>query len=368
MAKILFATTAEGVKFYPITITDAVVHIDEKGAQKKLSDIIDEIDYSGKADKVEGATPNNFAGLDANGNLIDSGKKAADFKPVQTAVADPTAEGTGVTFIDSISQDANGVITATKKTVQSASETAAGLESASHFNKVEELEEGAQVNVLETVKVNGTALTPDGNKAVDVLVASGSANGTISVNNADVAVTGLGSAAFTGSDAYDEAGAAAGVKAALEGDAEKDTKDSKTIEGAKKYADDLVNGVLTDLAGALQYKGAVNANADLPTDLGADDKGAVYVVGTNGTYDGAAMEVGDYLIWNGAGWDKLNGENQVSNENASLEIGTAKKVATVDGTDITVTQVEDMTKIEAVAVADTTDYADVTALFTAPGE
>ena len=34
---------------------------------------------SGKADKVASATANNFAGLDANGNLKDSGKKASDF-------------------------------------------------------------------------------------------------------------------------------------------------------------------------------------------------------------------------------------------------------------------------------------------------
>lgn len=34
---------------------------------------------AGKADKVSGATNNNFAALDANGNLKDSGKKASDF-------------------------------------------------------------------------------------------------------------------------------------------------------------------------------------------------------------------------------------------------------------------------------------------------
>ena len=38
-----------------------------------------ETDISGKADKVAGATEGNFAALDANGNLTDSGKKAADF-------------------------------------------------------------------------------------------------------------------------------------------------------------------------------------------------------------------------------------------------------------------------------------------------
>jgi hypothetical protein len=36
-------------------------------------------DVSGKADKVSGATNGNFAGLDSNGNLTDSGKKASDF-------------------------------------------------------------------------------------------------------------------------------------------------------------------------------------------------------------------------------------------------------------------------------------------------
>ena len=36
-------------------------------------------DISGKADKVTSATNGNFAGLDANGNLTDSGSKASDF-------------------------------------------------------------------------------------------------------------------------------------------------------------------------------------------------------------------------------------------------------------------------------------------------
>lgn len=38
-----------------------------------------ETDISGKADKVKPAVNGNFAGLDASGNLTDSGKKAADF-------------------------------------------------------------------------------------------------------------------------------------------------------------------------------------------------------------------------------------------------------------------------------------------------
>lgn len=71
-------------------------------------------DISGKADKVASATNGNFAGLDANGNLTDSGKKAADFATA--------AQG------------------------------------------------GKADTAIQSVKVNGTALTPDANKAVDVEV------------------------------------------------------------------------------------------------------------------------------------------------------------------------------------------------------
>jgi hypothetical protein len=100
-------------------------------------------DITGKADKVASATSGNFAGLDTNGNLTDSGYKASDFqaagsyKTTQTAVTDPSAGSTpGLTFIASISQNTNGVITATKETVQSASASQAGLMSAAHYSKL----------------------------------------------------------------------------------------------------------------------------------------------------------------------------------------------------------------------------------------
>ena len=71
-------------------------------------------DISGKADKVASATNGNFAGLDSNGNLTDSGSKASDFATA--------AQG------------------------------------------------GKADTAIQSVKVNGTALTPDSNKAVDVEV------------------------------------------------------------------------------------------------------------------------------------------------------------------------------------------------------
>lgn len=54
-----------------------------------------ETDISGKADKVQPAVDGNFAGLDASGNLTDSGKKAADFVPAEAGKRLMTdAEGT----------------------------------------------------------------------------------------------------------------------------------------------------------------------------------------------------------------------------------------------------------------------------------
>ena len=52
------------------------------------------------------------------------GAKSIDlsgYKTKQTAKTSPTASGTATAFIDTISQDENGVITATKKNVQTAS-------------------------------------------------------------------------------------------------------------------------------------------------------------------------------------------------------------------------------------------------------
>lgn len=54
---------------------------------------------------------------------------------------------------------------------------------------------GGEPNVLEGVKVNGVALSI-AEKMVDILIATGSANGTVSVNGADVAVKGLAALAY----------------------------------------------------------------------------------------------------------------------------------------------------------------------------
>lgn len=54
---------------------------------------------------------------------------------------------------------------------------------------------GSQANKLEGIKVNGTALAI-ADKMVDILIATGTTNGSVSVNGADVAIKGLADLAF----------------------------------------------------------------------------------------------------------------------------------------------------------------------------
>ena len=66
---------------------------------------------------------------------------------------------------------------------------------------------GGEANILEGVKVNGQALTIT-DKMVDILIASGEENGTISVNGAAVAITGLAGLAYKSEITEDELGEA----------------------------------------------------------------------------------------------------------------------------------------------------------------
>lgn len=101
-----------------------------------------------------------------------------------------------------------------------------GLMVAADKAKLDAIASGAQVNVLEGVKVNGDALTAS-NKSVNITIVKGATNGTIKVNGNEIAVAGLGTAAFQSVDAFDKKGAATAVLGSAE-----DTATSKTVYGA----------------------------------------------------------------------------------------------------------------------------------------
>lgn len=85
------------------------------------------------------------------------------------------------------------------------------------FNKLAGISAGAEANVLEGVKVNGVALSI-ASKIVDILIATGSTNGTISVQGTDVPIKGLAALAYKANISADELDAA--LKAVIDAKAE----------------------------------------------------------------------------------------------------------------------------------------------------
>lgn len=128
---------------------------------------------------------------------------------------------------------------------------------------------GSQANVLEGVKVNGTALAI-ANKMVDILIATGSKNGSISVNGAYVAIKGLAALAFKAKVSQSDLDDA--LAAVLEGKADKAT----TLDGygiTNAYTKDEINAKISAV-----YKPAGSvAFAELPS-LSESILGNVYNV------------------------------------------------------------------------------------------
>lgn len=141
--------------------------------------------------------------------------------------------------------------------------------------------EGGEPNTIETVKVNGSALTPDASKAVNITITEGTDNGTIKVNGSNIEVHGLGTAAFTGSGAYDSAGSAAAVQnnvdalSALVGSTAVATQISTAIGALDSSASAAANKALGSIT---ITDGKITAHTDVtvPTNTNQLTNGAGY--------------------------------------------------------------------------------------------
>ena len=113
-----------------------------------------------KAEKVSSPTVGNFAGLDANGNLTDSGKKAADFAAASHTHADKADKVSSPTVGNFAGLDANGNLTDSGK-------KAADFANASHTHAGY-----AEVKIFSAVSVAASAWASDSTYAAYPYAAS----------------------------------------------------------------------------------------------------------------------------------------------------------------------------------------------------
>lgn len=193
-----------------------------------------------------------------------------NYKKVQTAVASPSSSSSDISFIDTISQNTQGVISATKKAVREASTSQSGVVST-----------GAQSFA--------------GNKTfTGTLTASGATtlNNTLSVSGA----TTLSSSLEVGgtSNLKNDVTVATGKNVTLTNGWVISSKapEAKTHLVNKEYADQLLS-----VNDAMIFKGILGTedgmiSTGLPT---PHEAGWTYKVGTAGSYAGQWCEIGDTI-------------------------------------------------------------------------
>ena len=156
-----------------------------------------------KADKVASATSGDFASLDKNGNLTDSGKKASDFataaqgNKANTAIQGVKLAGAG----SALTPDSNKVVTIPNAVATGATGATNGLMSADDKKKLSGIAVGAEVNqnAFSNVKVGSTTVAADSKTDTLELVASGATtitpdanNDKITISSTDQSVTAVG--------------------------------------------------------------------------------------------------------------------------------------------------------------------------------
>lgn len=204
---------------------------------------------------------------------------------------------------------------------------------------------GGQANVLEGVKVNGTALTI-AEKMVDILVATGSENGTISVNGANIAVAGLQALAFKAQ--VSEADLDTALKAVL------DAKATGADLEALKTRVTTAEGDITTLKGDAQTEGSV------------DYKIAQAIAGIMENPDEAMNSIQELVDWvNDHATDALELSNQVTTNKNNIATLTALVGNLPEGAASTTVVDYIAEAIGALGIGDYAKTTEVTAAITA---
>lgn len=244
-----------------------------------------EIDATAKQDTFEVAAGTNVT------ITPDAANKKITIAATDTTYADVVADATGTAE--------SGLMTSADKA------------------KLDGIEDEADVNIIETVKVNGTALTPDANKAVDVTVTTGDSGvGTFKVNGTQTTVFGLGTAA--GADVSTN-GVVSGDTGLVTGDQVNTAIDARLASAYKAAGSLAPAGVVSALLVAANEGKVYNISADMTLDA---TSAALFIDGASGDI----IEGGTNIVVVDAGsgtykFDKLAGFVDLSGYVELTDIG-----------------------------------------------
>lgn len=315
-------TLTAGTKKVTIAATDttyspAVAAVSGEGGTAGLLTGADKEKLDGIATGAE-VNQNAYAGIKYGDTTISAGSKQDTFEFAAGSNVSITADSANkkLTFAATDTTYSN----ATPDTYSGDTKTAdgvAGLMSGADKYKLNGIDAGAQVNVIETVKVAGTALTPDSNKAVDITVATGTSGvGTFKVNDVQYTVYGLGTAA--GADLAAN-GVADGETGLVTGDEVHDYV-AGVVASAYKAAGSLApSGVVAGLLVAANEGKVYNLSADMTLD---STTAALFVDGASGD----VIEGGTNIVVVDAGsgtykFDKLAGFVDLSPYQVAADLG-----------------------------------------------
>lgn len=186
-----------------------------------------------------------------------------------------------------------------------------GLMSDSEKTKLSGIESGAEVNVIETVKVNGTALIPD-EKAVDVSVPTAYA---LTPNMDGVASSGSSTSFAKGDHTHPTDTS----RLAINPNGTDNLLDSNNKINTTYIPDTLL--------GQVSFKGTWNANSNTSQIVGTLSDGNYYICSAGGRYNPDGTDtgtanyygVGDWAIYHtGTGWDKVANTDAVTMVNSQI--------------------------------------------------
>lgn len=229
-------------------------------------------------------TPSTITQSTTNNVTSNSHTHALSF----TEVPSPTASGNEISFIDTVSQGANGGITATKKTVRSASTTQTGVV---ELATQDEVNTGTDANRVVTAATLG----------------KGKANGVASLDENSKIISSQLPDYLLGQVMYGGNASAVATTTTVS------PSDSlKAKKGITATSISIVNSATSATTNTYGWQ---------------DLEGVYFICQASGTFAGISFDTGDWIISTGVKWEKIDNTDAVKSVNGQTGVVNITKVA-----------------------------------------